>query len=125
MIKLTESQIINIHKTISQQTGGDDGLRDGNLLQSAIQSPFQTFGEVDLYPTIIEKGARLGFGLISNHPFVDGNKRIGVLSLMVFLRLNNVNFAPPSAEVINIGLGVASGEISYEKLVEIIRNGVK
>ena len=80
MIVLSKSQIRLLHTQLIEQTGGTDGVRDDGLLDSALCAPFQSFDGIDVFPSIQQKAARLGFGLIKNHPFVDGNKRIGAQS---------------------------------------------
>ena len=117
MIKLTQQKVLALHGTISAETGGDSSLRDIGLLDSALESAYATFGGEELYPTVEEKGARLGFSLISNHAFVDGNKRIGMYVLLVFLEVNGVRLRPDCDEVVRVGLAVASGEMSYEQLL--------
>lgn len=77
MIKLTREQIIVLHAQLIRETGGTDGIRDEGLLDSALNAPFQSFGGTDSFPSIQQKAVRLGFGLVKNHAFVDGNKRIG------------------------------------------------
>ena len=77
MIVLSKEQIIALHDALIAETGGDTGLRDEGLLESTLNAPFQSFGNVEPFPSIQQKAARLGYGLIKNHPFVDGNKRIG------------------------------------------------
>ena len=84
MIKLTKNQIIAVHSSLIAATCGSDGIRDKGLLESAIEAPFQTFGGIDLYPALLQKAARIGYCLISNHPFIDGNKRIGIHAMLVF-----------------------------------------
>lgn len=88
MIRLSKAQIIIIHEQLIKETGGASGLRDEGMLESALNIPFQTFGGKDLYPSLQQKAARLCFGLVKNHPFVDGNKRIGAHAMLVFLVLN-------------------------------------
>ncbi len=78
MIKLTKEQVVSIHSSLIKASGGTDGVRDEDLLESALESPFQTFDGHDLYPSIIQKAARIGYSLVSNHPFIDGNKRTGI-----------------------------------------------
>lgn len=90
MIRLSKAQIIIIHEQLIKETGGASGLRDEGMLESALNIPFQTFGGKDLYPSLQQKAARLCFGLVKNHPFVDGNKRIGAHAMLVFLVLNGV-----------------------------------
>lgn len=77
MIRLSREQIIMLHTQLINETGGTDGIRDEGLLDSALNAPFQGFGCVDKFPSIQQKAARLGFGLIKNHAFIDSNKRIG------------------------------------------------
>ena len=77
MIRLSKPQILLLHEQLLEATGGSSGLRDEGMLDSALNAPFQTFNGEDVYPSIQQKAARLCFGLIKNHPFVDGNKRIG------------------------------------------------
>lgn len=121
MIRLSQEKVLILHEILTEETGGDPGLRDLGLLNSALQSAFLTFGGEDLYPTVEEKGARLGFNLISNHAFVDGNKRIGIYIMLVFLEINGVRIHPSVNEVARVGLAVAAGEMDYEALLEWIR----
>lgn len=107
---LTKDQIVLLHSQLIEETGGSDGLRDEGLLDSAILAPFQSFDGKDLYPTVLEKGAQLGFGLIQNHAFIDGNKRIGAHAMLVFLALNGNTFSYTQKELSEIILAVASGE---------------
>ena len=90
MIRLSKPQILRLHEQLVAATGGSDGLRDEGMLDSALSAPFQTFGGEDVYPSLQQKAARLCFGLIKNHPFVDGNKRIGAHAMLVFLSLNGI-----------------------------------
>lgn len=122
MIRLTKSQILQLHSELIQVTGGIDGVRDDGLLDSALESPFQTFDGDDLYPDLQQKAARLGYSLISNHPFVDGNKRIGVHTMLTFLSLNGIEIDCMQNELADIGLKVASGNMSADELVEWICN---
>ena len=121
MIKLSQEKVLLLHELITRETGGDPNIRDTALLNSALESAFQTFGGQELYPTREEKGARIGFALIANHAFVDGNKRIGMFILLTFLEVNGVKIRPTVDDVIRVGLGVASGEMQYEDLLEWIR----
>ena len=121
---LTKRQILLLHSEIAEESGGSSELRDEGLLDSAISAPFQSFGGIDLYPDIILKAARLGFGLIKNHPFVDGNKRIGAHSMLAFLEVNGVSLEYKDEELIKIILSVASGESSDEDLASWLRNHV-
>lgn len=120
MIKFTKENVLAVYEIIASKTGGTVGIRDEGLLASAIEAPYQTFGGVDLFPTLLEKAARLGFGLVSNHPFIDGNKRIGILVMLVFLELNGIQIEFADDEVIDMALGVASGKYNYEALLNIL-----
>ena len=117
MIKLTKEQVISIHSSLIEATGGTDGVRDIGLLESALETPFQTFDGKDLYPALIQKAARLGYSLVSNHPFVDGNKRIGIHTMLVFLAVNGVEIECNQKELIDIGLSLADGTMDAEKLL--------
>ena len=117
MIKLTKEQVISIHSSLIEATGGTDGVRDIGLLESALETPFQTFDGKDLYPALIQKAARLGCSLVSNHPFVDGNKRIGIHTMLVFLAVNGVEIECTQKELIDIGISLADGTMDAEKLL--------
>lgn len=119
---LTKDQIILLHSQLIEETGGKDGIRDENLLDSAMLTPFQSFDGNDLYPTVLEKGAQLGFGLIQNHAFVDGNKRIGVHAMLVFLSLNGYSFSYTQKELTDIILTVAAGEKSCLDLLSWLKS---
>jgi death-on-curing protein len=120
MIKLTKKQILMLHSQLIQETGGSDGLRDEGLLESALEAPFQSYGDQELFPTVQAKAARLGYGLIKNHAMVDGNKRIGTHAMLVFLALNGVELEYTQKELYEEILGVAAGEIEYEQLLSWI-----
>lgn len=120
MIKFSQEKVLLLHKLITEETGGDPNIRDLALLDSALESAFQTFDGQELYPTKEEKGARIGYALISNHAFVDGSKRIGMYVLLTFLEVNGIRIYPSEEEVVRVGLAVASGEMKYEELLEWI-----
>lgn len=122
---LSKRQILLLHSALIAQTGGLDGVRDEGLLDSAINAPFQTFAEQDLYPTVLEKAARLGFGLISNHPFLDGNKRIGTHAMLSFLGVNQIFLCYTDDELISVILQVASGTLDYNGLLDWMKNHVE
>lgn len=111
MILLNKEQIKYLHSKMIQETGGSNGIRDEGLLDSALSAPFQSFGGMELYPSMIRKGARLCCGLIKNHAFFDGNKRIAIYAMLVFLELNGMEIECSEEELIALGLGIASGEI--------------
>jgi len=122
MIILTVEEIMSIHKKLITRTGGVDGLRDRRLLESAVLNCYQTFGGEDLYPGVIGKATRLAFGICANHPFIDGNKRTAVTSMLVVLRLNNIAVSFSQAELIALGLGIADGSFNYEAVADWIRS---
>ena len=119
---LTKEQVIYLHKQLIQEFGGMEGIRNEGLLESAIASPFQTFSLKEFYPTIEEKAARLGYGLVSNHCFIDGNKRIGAHAMFVFLALNDIQLDFTQEELIQIFLDLASGNSDYNTLIVWIRS---
>ena len=106
-----------LHKLIAEETGGSIGVRDEGLLESALESDFSTFGGQEFYPTKEEKGARLGFTLISNHAFADGNKRIGVYIMLTFLEVNGIRLECTDEELVHVGLSVADSSMGYEELL--------
>ena len=122
MIVLSKQQILLLHSQLISGTGGSDGLRDVGLLESAINSPFQQFGNEDLYQTIQQKASRLCFGLVNNHPFIDGNKRISAHVMLVFLALNGIELEYTQDDLSSTILKVASNEISYQQLTKWIIN---
>lgn len=117
MKKLTKKQIIMLHEMLIAESGGSPEIRDEGLLDSAINAPFQSFAGNELYPSLLEKAARLGFGLIKNHPFVDGNKRIGTHTMLVFLELNHQELKYTDSELIELILGVAASEYDEKYLL--------
>lgn len=121
MIKFSQEKVLLLHQLITQETGGDPGLRDIGLLDSALESAYATFDGIDLYPSKAEKAARIGFSLISNHAFVDGNKRIGMYIMLTFLEVNGLKARPTNAEVVRVGLAVAAGSMKYEELLSWVR----
>ena len=125
MIKISMERALALHALLTEETGGDPNLRDEALLDGALESAFATFGGAELYPTTEEKGARLGYALISNHAFVDGNKRIGMLLMLTFLEVNGVKFRPSVADVARVGLAVAAGEMKYAELYEWVKDNIK
>jgi len=113
MKRLSLQDILYIHESVISEFGGLEGVRDMGLVTSAVEAPFQTFDGIPLFPSVAEKAARLAFGLVCNHGFVDGNKRVGCTALIVFLSLNHVEFDPDLQELEDIFLGLADGLISY------------
>ncbi len=118
MIRLTSEQIQKMHQLLIQEIGGLDGIRDFSLLESAANAPFQTFDGEDVFKTLREQAAHLGYYLIKNHPFVDGNKRIGVLAMLTFLELNGIRVECTDAELIQIGMALADGTMNDRQLLQ-------
>ena len=118
MIKFSKEKVLLLHRIMAEATGGSVGVRDEALLDSALESAYAGFGDREFYPTKEEKGARLGFALISNHAFVDGNKRIGLYVMLSFLEMNGVKIACTDDELVRVGLSVADGSMGYEDLLK-------
>ncbi len=118
MKRLTQKQVLMMHKQLVEQTGGSDKILDYALLDSALEAPFQTFDGEELYPTIQEKGARLGFGLIKNHCMEDGNKRIGTHTMLVFLAINGIELQYTQKELYEIILDIAASKKEYQDLLQ-------
>ena len=117
MITLTVSEILRLHQKLLDATGGLSGTRDLGLLESAVYSANQVFGEEETYPTVEQRAARLAYAITQNHPFVDGNKRIGMLVMLMTLRLNHVQIQYTQAELIQLGLSVADNSYRYEDIL--------
>lgn len=120
MIKFSKEKILLLHQVMAEATGGDIGVRDEALLESAIENIYATFDGIELYPSKEEKAARLGYSLISNHAFVDGNKRIGMYIMISFLELNGIKIDATNDDVVKIGLSVANGSSNYEDILKWI-----
>ena len=122
MIKFSSDKIKLLHQLMAEETGGSIGVRDEGLLESAIESAFATFDGVELYPSKEEKAAKLGYSLVSNHAFIDGNKRIGVYVMLSFLELNGIHIDSSDEDVIELGLGVADGSMSQDDVLKWIED---
>ena len=122
MITLTVSEILRLHQKLLDATGGLSGTRDLGLLESAVYSANQVFGEEEAYPTVEQRAARLAYAITQNHPFVDGNKSIGMLVMLMTLRLNHVQIQYTQAELIQLGLSVADNSYRYEDILAWINN---
>ena len=119
---LTKEQILLLHSQLIENFGGSSDIRDEALLDSAINTPFQTYDGEELYPTLLDKASRLCFGLVKNHPFVDGNKRIGTHAMLVFLALNGIELKYTQKELYETILNVASGSVDYNGLLQWVLN---
>lgn len=117
---LSKQQVLMLHTTLIEEFGGMDGVRDMGMLESALSTPFQTFGGEALYPSIQAKAAQLCFGLVCNHPFLDGNKRIGAHVMLVFLALNGIELEYTQQELIDVILSAACGETDSQALLHWI-----
>ena len=118
MIRFTKEKILFLHRIMAEATGGGVGVRDEALLDSVIEAAFAGYGDREFYPTKEEKGARLGYALISNHAFLDGNKRIGIYVMLSFLEMNGIRIRCTDDELVNIALSVADGRMQYEDLLQ-------
>ena len=118
MIYLTKEQIILLHEKLIKRYGGSSGIRDEGLLDSAINTPLQSFDGNDFFPTVTDKAVRLCVGLVKNHPFIDGNKRIGALALLTILDLNKYQFKSNSTELSSVILDFAAGKIDDNYLLQ-------
>lgn len=124
MIMLTVNEVIILHEKLISKTGGLNGIRDVSMLESAVLSCFQTFDEEELYPEIVDKAARMAFGICKNHPFIDGNKRTAILSMITILYTNGIKILYSQQELIQLGLGIADGSINYENIVAWVKKHI-
>ena len=120
MIRFSREKVKLLHQLMAEATGGSVGVRDEGLLDSAIEGAFATFDGVELYPSKEEKAAKLGYSLISNHAFVDGNKRIGVYVMLSFWELNGIHIEAADEDVVSLGLGVADGSMEQKDILDWI-----
>jgi death-on-curing protein len=121
---LTVGEVLEIYSQVMKQSGGGVGVRDLGALESAVAQPRMTFNGDELYPTIVEKASALGFSLIQNHPFVDGNKRAGHAAMESFLMFNGYEISANVDEQVDFILGVASGKIDRNAFTEWLKNHV-
>ena len=122
MIRLSKEKVLHLHQLMAQASGGSVGLRDEGLLESALETPFSGFGGQEFYPTIQEKGACLGYHLVSNHAFIDGNKRIGVFVMLVFLEVNGIHLDCTNGDVAKLGWDLAAGRMNYQDLLAWVQH---
>lgn len=121
MIRFSKEKILLLHRLMAIETGGSVEVRDEALLESALESAFAGFGDRAFYPSKEEKAAKIGFSLVSNHAFVDGNKRIGMFIMITFLEVNGIYLDCTNEEVVKVGLALAEGKFKYEELLSWIR----
>lgn len=110
MMKLDTDDVLLLHKMMCKATGGASGIRDIGNLESALYHAYATFDGKDLYQTIEEKAARQAYGIIRNHPFLDGNKRTGLFVMLTFLELNNIRLKFSQSELVKLGIRIAEGK---------------
>lgn len=122
MITFLLEDIISFHNELEQNSIVSVGIRDKALIESAVNAPFQTFGGEELYPSVEEKAAHLFYGLVKNHGFIDGNKRVAVHAMFIYLSINYINFDYTIGEVENLVIGLADGSINADDVVEWIYN---
>lgn len=120
MKRLSKEQVVLLHRRLIELTGGSGGIRDEGMLDSALSNPFQSFGNEELYPSIQAKAAQLCFGIVKNHPMIDGNKRLGAHIMLVFLALNGYELSYDQQELSSIILDLAAGNIGVEDILEWI-----
>ena len=125
MVWITVEDAIMIHKRIIEATGGVDGLRDRAGLEAAVSAPLQSFGGVDLFPSKIEKIARVGFGLASNHAFLDGNKRIGAMMTQLMLKWNGYQLDLKQGELADMFIAIADGKKNEQDLLLWVQNRIR
>jgi death-on-curing protein len=121
---LTVGEVLEIYNRVIKQSGGGVGIRDLGALESAVAQPRMTFNGDELYPTIVEKASALGFSLIQNHPFIDGNKRAGHAAMESFLMFNDHEISASVDEQVEIILGVASGKVDRVAFTEWLKNHI-
>lgn len=122
MTVLSVPEVARLHEKVVAATGGAAGIRDEGLLESAVLGCYQTFGDQELYPTVAEKAARMAFAICKNHPFVDGNKRTAIVSMLVILRMNGVAVAYTQPELAELGFGIADGRVDYNAILAWIHD---
>ena len=120
MMKFDKDKVKLLHQLMAQATGGSVGVRDEGLLDSALESAYATFGGEELFPSKEEKAAKIAFSLISNHAFVDGNKRIGVYVMLSFLEMNGIRIEADNSDVVYLGISAADGSMKYEDILKWI-----
>lgn len=121
-IQLTVQDIYELHRELENAFVLSSGVRDENLLASAVNTPFQTFMENDLYPSIFDKAAQLCYGIANNHPFTDGNKRTALHSMYVYLIINGYDITATQQDVENLIINVAAGNMTNVELAQWLRD---
>ena len=122
---LTLAEVLDLHQRVIAQSGGAGGVRELGGVESAVSQPRMTFGGVELYPTIETKATALCFSLVMNHPFVDGNKRIGHAAMETFLVMNGCELSADVDDAENVMLTLAAGELSRDQLLEWVASHIQ
>ena len=122
---LTLAEVLDLHRRVIEQSGGADGVRELGGVESAVAQAQMTFGGEELYPTIESKATALCFSLVMNHPFVDGNKRIGHAAMETFLVLNGYELVADVDDAETVILNLAAGDLSREELLEWVSSHVE
>lgn len=125
IINILLDDILDFHQQLTDKYRMENGIHDINLLQSAVNAPFQSFAGQDLYPTIFDKASRLCYGLTKNHPFNDGNKRTAIHSMLIYLGLNDIFLNYDNIELENIIIDIASSKMTYEELTQWLQDHTK
>lgn len=118
-------EVIKLQEKLISRFGGSYGIRKMNLLRSSVETVFLTYDGEELYPSSLDKIIQVSYSLIENHCFVDGNKRIGVMVLLYLLKINEIKHNLSNEDIIEIGLKVASGEMSKEELRKFVENKIE
>lgn len=121
MKMISIDQVMVLHQKIIDVTGGKNGIRDKNLLESALNNAFATFDSIELYQSIEEKCANICFAIIKNHPFIDGNKRLGIYIMLILLDHNNINIEFEQNELVGLGLGIAESRYDQKSIFNWIK----
>lgn len=124
IVEILLDDVLRFHQSLTAKYTMESGIHDMNMLQSAVNTPFQTFAGVDLYPSIFDKAARLCYGLAKNHPFNDGNKRTAVHSMLIYLGLNNIFLDYEQLDLENVIIDVASSKMSSKELSEWLKSHI-
>lgn len=125
MIWITVEQVIAVHTYLIKETGGMDGIRDKAGLEAAIAAPLQSFDGLDLFPSLLEKIARIGYGLAANHAFLDGNKRIGAMVTQLLLQWNGYPLFLQEDELADMFIAIAAGNATEKDLLHWLEQKTK
>ena len=124
MKTINADEVLIFHKKIIEQTGGLGGVRDIGLVQSALKRAFSTFDGQDLYKEVEDKISVITYGLIKNHGFIDGNKRIGVAVMLLLLRMNDINIRYTQGELVELGLDISNGKLNENGIKQWIKDHI-